>query len=132
MNATENITETKTDASKAVNPLSTWAATRLKEIKAEDREYPMTNTLGQRVSVRWFSVLFKRAVEADDSLPYHPVKNLRHTCATIMLSQGADIAVVSKLLRHTSIATTAKFYLTALDNLKVEAVAKLDEAFAPN
>ena len=35
---------------------------------------------------------------------------LRHSAVSLMLASGADIAVVSKLMRHASIAITADVY----------------------
>jgi site-specific recombinase XerD len=35
---------------------------------------------------------------------------LRHACATLLLEDGEELANVSKLLGHSSLATTADFY----------------------
>jgi integrase len=43
-------------------------------------------------------------------LPYIKFHGLRHCAASLMLASGADIAVVSKLLGHASIAITADVY----------------------
>ncbi|MCL2537441.1 MAG: site-specific integrase [Coriobacteriia bacterium] len=129
----QRIVETKTASSVGTNPLSSWAAQRLLEL-AQKRDLsaaPMTTAAGTRFSTEHFSRYFKKLIDSQDAIPYYPVKNLRHTCATIMLSQGTDIAVVSKFLRHSSIATTANFYLSALESFKNDAASKLDEAFAP-
>ena len=45
------------------------------------------------------------------SLPHVPARNLRHSWATNTLAAGADIAIVSKMLGHSDIKTTAKYYL---------------------
>lgn len=44
-------------------------------------------------------------------LPHVPARNLRHSWATNTLAAGADIAIVSKMLGHSDIKTTAKYYL---------------------
>ena len=47
---------------------------------------------------------------------------LRHCAASLMLASGADIAVVSKLLGHTSIAITADVYGHLIGTIAQEAV----------
>ena len=48
-----------------------------------------------------------------------PRRNLRHSWATTALAAGVDVAVVSRALGHSSIETTARYYLRPdLDVLK--------------
>jgi integrase len=56
---------------------------------------------------RLFQKLRKGSGEELPSLSFH---GLRHCAASLMLASGADIAVVSKLLGHASIAITADVY----------------------
>jgi integrase len=56
---------------------------------------------------RLFSTLRKAGGEELPPLNFH---GLRHCAASLMLASGADIAVVSKLLGHASIAITADVY----------------------
>ena len=51
--------------------------------------------------------------------------SLRHANATLMLAAGVDLKVVSALLGHSSIATTANLYTEVLDSTKAEAASKL-------
>ncbi|BCY13453.1 site-specific integrase [Actinoplanes sp. L3-i22] len=51
-----------------------------------------------------------RRLTADAELPAIRVHDLRHIAATIMLSHGAPLAVVSKTLRHKNVATTIDLY----------------------
>ena len=53
--------------------------------------------------------------------------DLRHMFATYMLSNGADLAAVSKLLGHSSITMTANVYYQYLEGEKERAVALLPE-----
>ncbi len=43
-------------------------------------------------------------------LPNVPWHHLRHFAATALLEAGEDLFVVSRILGHTSVATTASFY----------------------
>lgn len=52
----------------------------------------------------------------------------RHTFATIMLTQGADLYTISKLLGHSKMETT-QIYATLLDEAKAKAVSKFDGLF---
>ncbi len=46
------------------------------------------------------------------------VHDLRHTMASLMLRQGADVKVVQRALRHTRHATTADIYMTVLEDVQ--------------
>lgn len=47
----------------------------------------------------------------EQRLPFVPRENLRHSWATSALTAGVDVAVVSRALGHSSIETTARYYL---------------------
>lgn len=51
---------------------------------------------------------------------------LRHTCATLLLTYGADIYTVSKILGHTDIKTT-QVYAQVIDKRRAEAVSLIPE-----
>lgn len=51
---------------------------------------------------------FRRAREAA-GMPHVHFHDLRHSCATIMLGLGVDLAVISEILGHTSIKTTERY-----------------------
>jgi integrase len=44
------------------------------------------------------------------SLGLAPFHDLRHACATLRLEQGEELAVVSRVLGHASLAATADTY----------------------
>lgn len=67
---------------------------------------------------------------AKAGLPRVGVHTLRHSAATIMLNNGVPIAVVSKLLGHSSIQVTVDIYGHEDEGATRDAFAKLSEARA--
>ena len=55
----------------------------------------------------------------NNSLPDCSPHDLRHTCATLLLSNGADIKSVQTILGHADASTTLNFYVRSdLENMK--------------
>jgi len=50
---------------------------------------------------------------------------MRHTCATLLLSAGVPVHVVSKRLGHKSVKTTLEIYAHALPSQQVDAAQRL-------
>lgn len=53
--------------------------------------------------------------------------DLRHTNATLLLSQGVNIKVISERLGHSNIKVTLDTYSHVLSTMQEEVVRKLDE-----
>jgi site-specific recombinase XerD len=51
-----------------------------------------------------------RSLTADAGLPRIRVHDLRHLAATIMITSGVPLAIVSKTLRHTTPSVTVNIY----------------------
>lgn len=68
-----------------------------------------------RLSRNWSSFMKKH------NLKHIRLHDLRHTCATYLLSHNTPIATVSKKLGHSNIYTTLDVYTHAVDNDDVEA-----------
>ena len=95
----------KTELSRRTLPLPRFAVKRLRELKPREGGRLIGNLTPPRVA-RQYKGWCKR-----HSLPHVPARNLRHSWATNTLAAGADIAIVSKMLGHSDIKTTAKYYL---------------------
>lgn len=52
---------------------------------------------------------------------------LRHSFATLLLSRGVDIKIISELLGHAKVSTTYDIYAHLFAKQKIEAIASLDK-----
>lgn len=55
-----------------------------------------------------------------------PLKDLRHSSATLLLEAGTDLLVVSQHLGHSSTIITQKTYVKPRDHMRQQAVARLE------
>jgi integrase len=74
---------------------------------------------------RRFKPLLKRA-----GLPQIRFHDLRHTCATLLLTKNVNPKVVSEMLGHSSIAITLDTYSHVLPNMQDSAARALEEALS--
>ena len=71
---------------------------------------------------RQFARLLKRA-----GLPKIRFHDLRHTCATLLLSRNVNPKILSEMLGHSSVAITLDTYCHVLPNMQENAVRALEE-----
>lgn len=64
-----------------------------------------------------------------NGLPDLSPHDLRHSCATLLLSQGADIKSVQEILGHSNASTTLNFYVKADMEQMRAATQKMADAF---
>ena len=72
---------------------------------------------------RSFARLLKRA-----GLPKIRFHDLRHTCATLLLSRNVDPKIVSEMLGHSSVSITLDIYSHVLPTMQKNAVQALENA----
>ena len=72
---------------------------------------------------RRFKALLKRAQLLE--IRFH---DLRHTCATLLLSSNVNPKIVSEMLGHATIAITLDTYSHVLPNMRDQAAAAMEEA----
>ncbi|MDP9438491.1 MAG: site-specific integrase [Actinomycetota bacterium] len=75
------------------------------------------------VHSRSFKPLLKRA-----GLPDRRFHDLRHTCATLMLSQGVNPKIAQEVLGHANVAQTMDTYSHVLPDMQEPAVAAMERA----
>lgn len=97
--------EPKTDLSRRTVVLPRFAILRLRELRGRGRGRLVGGLTPMQVD-RKYRAWCKRL-----NLPCVPRRNLRHSWATSALAAGVDVAVVSRMLGHSSIETTARYYL---------------------
>lgn len=75
----------------------------------------------------WTSKFVKR-----NNLPHFSPHSLRHTHATLLIAEGVSIPTVSRRLGHSSIATTSKIYVHAIQSADEIASDIIDNKLNPN
>lgn len=103
--------------------LVAWIAERSSRA-AEGEPALFVSSRGSRLGVRSVQrrlVRLRSEIGTSKRLTPH---SLRHTCATLALTLGADLSTVSELLRHSDLNTTRR-YLHLVDERRREAVRRL-------
>ena len=55
--------------------------------------------------------------------------DLRHTCATLLLTKGVHPKIVQEMLGHSSIIITLDIYSHVLPNMQERAVSAMEDIF---
>jgi integrase/recombinase XerC len=103
--------------------LLAWLRERAKSVNADEHALFVSNR-GTRLSIRTVERRFvelRSTLGTSKKITPHAA---RHSVATIGLSQGTDIVVISRLLRHARLATTMR-YVHLLGSERREAVDRL-------
>jgi len=79
----------------------------------------------QHVTAHRFKPLLRRA-----GLPELRFHDLRHTCATLLLSKNVNLKVVSEMLGRASIAITLDTYSHVLPTMQESAAKAMEDALS--
>ena len=132
------LAEPKTERSRRTLRLGGQLATALREHRRRqleerlaagrhwhDGDYVFTTPTGQSLDASNLTHRFHVALAAA-GLPHQRFHDLRHACATLRLQQGEELAVVSRILGHASITTTANVYGHLTDAMLGRAAERTD------
>lgn len=118
------VVDPKTEKSKRTLPLPKFAIKRLKKLSKgkQPTEYMCPYSPDK------ISKMYKNHCELME-IKYVPMTNLRHSYATAMLSIGIDAAVVAKILGHTDVSTTYRYYLKPIEQTINKAQKHFERSF---
>ena len=99
-----------------------------RRVAGQPADLVFVSTSGQPVDPRSVNRAFDRLLVRAD-VPPSRVHDLRHTCATLLLSEGASDREVMELLGHSSIGITMNTYAHVLDDSKRRMASRMDGLF---
>ncbi len=92
--------------------------TRPNLLKQEDHKFLFVNHRGHPLTTRGVRDILKRVIEESSSYLKVTPHTIRHTFASHLLSQGADLRTVQTLLGHESISSTQIYTEISKEDLK--------------
>lgn len=114
----------KTDESNRMLTLPKFALKRLRELAKGRTKDEWLCPLSPDAIARKYKALCKR-----ESIPYVPLKNLRHSYATSCIRAGVPIDILAHMLGHSETSTTEKYYLVTDERLFKSAQAQWESKF---
>lgn len=102
----------------AVRALRRYLPRREETGAPSDRGPLLVNQMGNRLSRRSIQLMVRELLEQCSEDPRVSVHSLRHSFATHLLDEGADLMAVKELLGHASLSTTQIYTHTSRDRLR--------------
>jgi integrase len=134
----KHLTEPKSDRSRRTLPLPEFAvkalrAHRARQLQArliagsgwQDTGHVFTTSIGTPMDGSRVSKLFRQAL-AKAGLPHKRFHDLRHTAASLLLTQGVHPRVVMETLGHSQIGVTMNTYSHVMPVLQRDAADKMN------
>lgn len=102
-------------------------ATRSLSKHPRTAEWVFASAAGTPVGICNFHKNSWRPLLQRAGLPHARVHDLRHTAATLMLSRGVPVKVVSEMLGHADVSTTLSIYAHVLPDMQGGAASAMDD-----
>ncbi|MDE7216208.1 MAG: tyrosine-type recombinase/integrase [Clostridia bacterium] len=105
----------------------TWnrIATLIRERKKSENRHLFVNRYGQPISINGIENIYKKYAKKANVNARSTPHYLRHTFATNLLANGADLRSVQEILGHASVATT-QIYTEVTTNRKKQVLRKFN------
>jgi integrase/recombinase XerC len=100
----------------ALDALRAWR--RAMPVAWEANGPVITNLRGGRLTTRSVEMILQRRIEAAGVTAGVTPHGLRHSFATHMLGNGADLRSIQEMLGHASLATTQRYTHVSVNHLK--------------
>lgn len=139
----ETVKSPKTKAGKRVIPIPSALAEILRNERLnyktnqlkfgkefKDLGYVLSKPNGEPYKPDGISIHYERwmhKMESEYGIPYKSLHKLRHTYASLLIDNGANLKVIQKALGHEDITMTLGTYAHAYANRQQQEIAKLDE-----
>jgi integrase len=94
-----------------------------------EADFVFASSIGTPMDSRNVTKAFQRIL-ARVGLPHQRFHDLRHACATLLLEDGEELGVVSRILGHSQIATTADVYAHLTPAMLERSAARMDAILA--
>ena len=128
-----NQNSTKTKAGTRIVPMTKKAYEALKVLQKRDgkkSKYVFITKFGTQSTPCYFNRAFHQVLY-NSGITFkgetYGVHTLRHTFATMLFSNGADVKIVSSILGHSSVRITYDVYIKVIQEEKVKAIKSLDK-----
>ena len=127
VDTTDNIVRTMGKGSKeriipigeyATNALNSYLSIRDTFIKREVNDYLFLNNHGKKMTRQGFYKIIKRLARENNIKKDISPHTLRHSFATHMINNGADLRTIQELLGHSDISTTQIYTHVSTEKLK--------------
>lgn len=96
--------------------------------KWKNSNWVFTDSYGDLLNPNLPSKWHKKLLE-DNNLPPLRFHGLRHSCASLLLDHGQNIAAISKRLGHSTVHTTTRIYIHSNDTQDQRSAKKMDSIF---
>lgn len=98
--------------------LQLFIATKRKLVEGQEGNYLLVTAKGRKLAPRAVYAMVKKHLHLVTTVEKKSPHVLRHTFATHLMNQGADINAVKELLGHSSLAATQVYTHNTIDKLK--------------